>query len=120
MCGNPIFIVGFSGCNSRTFRVGCHTGVDFLYHVRSLATLGHLALLGEIRDDPDGIEEIADAGGAAKQDEVKEQTAQKVNFRGRWVYGALGSSQLRVKEACIGFNDSDSAVEGIQGVVSVL
>ncbi len=64
--GNPVLVVRFASRNSGTFRVGSHSGVGLLDNVRSLATFGDLTLLGEVRGDPDGEEEIADAEGAGE------------------------------------------------------
>jgi hypothetical protein len=60
MAGDPLFVVGFRASGDRwCFAVGGDAGVDLLLLHRATGTL---LLLGEVWDDPDGVEEVPDAG----------------------------------------------------------
>ena len=72
---DPIFVVRLPGGDSWAFRIRCHlsSGVGFFGHLRTFAALGGFALLGEVGDDPDGVEEVSDRDGAGEEEEVKEE-----------------------------------------------
>jgi hypothetical protein len=71
---DPVGIVGRGGGNSgtlnRDFNLLGRTGGL----LRRLDTLGSLALLGKVRCDPDGVEEVSNTTEASQKEEVKEDT----------------------------------------------
>jgi hypothetical protein len=67
---DPVLIVGLASRDRRTFGVGCHCSVSFLGRVGAFAALGDLALLGEVGDDPDGVEEVADSDCASEKEDI--------------------------------------------------
>lgn len=71
---DPVLVVdlGARG-DSRTLAVRCHrASIDFL----DGGFLAWLALLREVGHDPDGVEEIADADGTCKEEEVQEEPSE--------------------------------------------
>lgn len=116
---DPVLIVRLASRDGGPFGIRGHTSVSFLDHVGSFAALSDLALLGEVRKDPDIVEEIADANCQGKEEEIEEETNE---VSSRWTVSSQGlhCSQLRIKKAGIGLDDSDSAIEGIQSVEGTL
>lgn len=68
---DPVFIVGLASRNGSALGVGGNSSVSLL-HLHLFAALSGLSLLGEVGNDPDGIEEISDAHGAGKEEKVEE------------------------------------------------
>ena len=77
MTWNPLFCVGLCSCrNSWPIRVWfVASKIDLLN--RSSYALAASFLLREVWNDPDSVEEIADASSAGKQEEVKEDASQR-------------------------------------------
>ena len=72
---DPFFVVRLdasAGCRPVVLRV-LGAGVDLL-GCGSCATASGLPLLREVGRDPDGVEEVADAGGAGEEEDVEEDT----------------------------------------------
>ena len=64
MARDPFFVVGFGASGDCWgVAVGGHACVDFLGSCSCTTTTG-LLLLRKVGKDPDGVEEVGDAGGA--------------------------------------------------------
>lgn len=72
--GDPLGVVGSGRRDSRA--AGSLNGSLLLGGTSGLLELGTLsrtALLGEVGGDPDGVEEVDDAGEAGQEEEVQEE-----------------------------------------------
>lgn len=116
---DPIRIVGGSRRHRRAVR-GLTGGGGFAllrcagWLLGELGALSRLALLREVRGDPNGVEEVANTTETGQEKEVKEETDHGVNLA-FFIHSHMRNnySHVRVEDAGLGLDDADSGVVGV-------
>ena len=113
---DPLRVVSGSGRNGAT---GSFDGrcLDLLRCSRWLfGGLSRLALLREVRRNPDGVEEVGDASDTGQEEKVKEQAGHDklaicyINSHKEYHY-----SHVRVEDAGLRLHNANSSIMGVDG-----